>query len=153
MAEDMKIEADMKARMKTKVISALSACIYNLMECFGLAGFLMVLVIPWMVVLLGFKFSEEGAGMGEDEAQREGDGVLEGRCDPLSGDEDVSFCFLIVWCSRIYLAADRAFYPFSPAPTRRGQGRNRFRLSEAKSHGICKFCGHYCLILCSDLFT
>jgi hypothetical protein len=40
--EDMEIEAD----MKTKGISALSACIYNLMESFGLAGFLMAMVIP-----------------------------------------------------------------------------------------------------------
>jgi len=40
--EDMEIDAD----MKTKVISALSACIYNPMESFGLAGFLMAVVIP-----------------------------------------------------------------------------------------------------------
>ena len=41
-SEDMEVETD----MKTKVISALSACIYYLMESFGLAGFLMVVVIP-----------------------------------------------------------------------------------------------------------
>jgi hypothetical protein len=103
---DMEIEADMKTRMKTKVILALSACIYNLMESFGLAGFLMVVVV---VVLLRFKCREEGVGIGEDDPQREGDGGLEGRCDPLSGDEDVNFCFLIVGCSHLYLEADRAF--------------------------------------------